>query len=449
MTAPIATLDMDIRSPETRPRGTDRLDLYEVGAADLTRYAALIVPAMADQEHLARHRDVLRAYLDAGGVVVFGGHLHRNWLPGAATFVPLDPPSLRGYRVAEIADHPVFECVEPDDLTFRRGVAGFFARGHHPVPDGAEVLVRLAGGEPATYVDRVSTGGTILVQASCDLLGYAGSAGGTAQRIPEQLLEWVRAQSRIRPGPALGSALRRLASAPRDWLSRFPGQRVAESRRAPTTAALTSLRRSGLAAVYGGSAPHHRAITTPKYARHLTGGTVYLPELPDTDLTGLDGLVVPERMHHGLLEAGARRVLDLLDAGGTVITFSGGEPLPEFLPGVQWEHRPTNYWWWLEPGAELGLRTPDPDHSLFRHLGLRDCTWHYHGVLIPPEGAEVLVELPTGEALLYVDRVSTAGTLVVATLDPLSHYGSHFMPATERFLDGFLPWVAGAVLASR
>jgi hypothetical protein len=24
----------------------------------------------------------------------------------------------------------------------------------------------------------------------------------------------------------------------------------------------------------------------------------------------------------------------------------------------------------------------------------------------------------------------------------MHHYGSHFMPATERFLDGFLPWVA-------
>ncbi|HYZ08024.1 MAG TPA: hypothetical protein VE709_05390 [Pseudonocardiaceae bacterium] len=432
MTAPIATLDMDIRSPETRPRGTDRLDLYAVGEADLTRYAALIVPAMADQEHLARHRDAIRDYLDAGGVVVFGGHLHRDWLPGAAPFVPLDPPSLRGYRVAEIADHPVFDGVEADDLTFRRGVAGFFARGHHPVPDGAEVLVRLAGGEPATYVDRVSTRGTILVQASCDLLGYAGSAGGTAQRIPEQLLAWVRAQSRIRQSRTRQSRTR-------------PG---AAPRRAPAAAPLTSLQRGGLAAVYGGSAPHHRAITTPKYARHLTGGTVYLPELPDTDLTGLDGLVVPERLHHGLLEAGAKRVLDLLDAGGTVIAFSGGEPLPDFLPGVRWEHRPTNFWWWLEPGASLGLQTPDPNHSLFLHLGLRDCTWHYHGVLSPPDEAEVLVELPTGEALLYVDRASTPGTLIVSTLDPLSHYGSHFMPATERFLDGFLPWASGTLLAS-
>jgi hypothetical protein len=194
--------------------------------------------------------------------------------------------------------------------------------------------------------------------------------------------------------------------------------------------------------VYSGSAPHHRALTTPKYAQHLDGGLRYLPELAETDLTGLDGLIIPERLHHDVLHAAAGRISDLLDAGGTVIAFSGGEPVPEFLPGVRWEHRPTNFWWWLEPGPDLGLRTPDPEHPLFDHLTLRDCTWHYHGVLTPPDGAEVLITLPTGEALLYVDRVSTPGTMVVATLDPMHHYGSHFMPATERFLDGFLPWVA-------
>jgi hypothetical protein len=46
-----------------------------------------------------------------------------------------------------------------------------------------------------------------------------------------------------------------------------------------------------------------------------------------------------------------------------------------------------------------------------------------------------------GAAVFYVDRVSAPGTLIVTTLDPLYHYGAHFMPATERFLDGFLPWL--------
>ncbi|QYN37511.1 hypothetical protein K1T35_09865 [Pseudonocardia sp. DSM 110487] len=416
----IALLDMDIRAPERSDHG-DRVDCYALDRTDLSRYALLVVPATVDQEHLARHRHVIRDYLDEGGVLLFGGQLHRDWLPGASSFVPLPRPSLDAYRVAWIADHPIFAGVEPDDLTFRRGVAGFFARGHHPLPPGAEVLVRLAGGEPATYVDRTSTRGTILVHASGDLLGY-DRADGTSSRLSGQLIDWARAEARARRAELPAAPSPAPAAAPRDPLS--------------------SRSDRGLAAVYGGSAPHHRALTTPKYAQHLAGGLRYLPELAETDLTGLDGLIIPERLHHDTLNAAAGRVSDLLDAGGTVIAFTGGEPVPEFLPGVRWEHRPTNFWWWLEPGADLGLRTPDPEHPLFDHLTLRDCTWHYHGVLTPPDGAEVLVTLPTGEALLYVDRVSTPGTLVVATLDPMHHYGSHFMPATERFLDGFLPWVA-------
>ena len=422
--AEVGVLDMDIRSAESSTHG-DRIDCYDLPRIDLSRWSVLVVPAMVDQEFLARHRDVIREFLDGGRVLLFGGQLHRDWLPGASRFVPLERASRAAYRVIEITPHPIFDGVDADDLTFRKGVAGFFARGHHPPPPGAEVLVRLAGGEPATYVDRVSSAGTIVVHANGDLLGYGG-ADTTAARLPGQFLDW-----------AVGEAAERAAAAgtsgteigPPDPLPTGPGR--------------------GLAAVYGGSAQHHRALTTPKYARHLTGGSVYLPDLAGTDLTGYAGVILPERIHRGLLTAAAGRVRDLLDAGGTVFAFSGGEPLPEFLPGVRWEHRPTNYWWWLEPGADLGLRTPNPDHELFEHLTMRDCTWHYHGVLDPPDGAEVLVTLPTGEALLYLDRVSTAGTLVVSTLDPMSHYGSHFMPATERFLDGFLPWAADAVGAVR
>ncbi|MGQ0575904.1 MAG: hypothetical protein ACT4RN_17115 [Pseudonocardia sp.] len=419
----VAVLDMDIRSPE-RHDPLDRLrewiDCYALPDTDLSLFALVVVPATADQEFLARHRGVLERYLDGGGTLHFGGQVHRDWLPGASAFVPLARPGLASYRVAEIVPHPIFDGVEPDDLTFRRGVAGFFARGHHPVPDGAEVLLRLAGGEPATYVDQVSTRGTIVVHASGDLLGL-GEHNGTGARVPGQLVAWAEALARGngRPGATAHS-------------------------RAPKPQAPGTGTGRGLAAVYSGSAQHHRALTTPKYARHLTGGLLYLPDLAGTELTGYDGVILPERMHRGLLTAAAPRIHELLDAGGTVVAFAGGEPIPEFLPKVTWEHRPTNYWWWLERGADLGLRTPSPEHPLFEHLPIRDCAWHYHGVLTPPPGADVLVTLPSGEALLYVDEVSTPGRLVVSTLDPMSHYGSHFMPATERFLDGFLPWLAQA-----
>lgn len=423
----VARLDMDIRAPgmgDDDPR-VQRVDCYALPDTDLSGYAGLVAGPSTDQEFLAAHRDVIARYLDGGGVVVFGGHLHRDWLPGAAPFVPLATRTLAGYRVAAVADHPLFAGLTADDLTFRRGVAGFFARGHHPPPPGAQVLTRLAGGQPATYLDRVSTAGTILVHATADLAGHVGT----------RLVDWILSEA---SAPHRGS--------PRRPEAHHPAARAAGA--APPPPPAPPFTGHGIAAVYSGSAPHHRALTTPKYARHLDGGLVYLPDLAGTDLTGLDTLVVPERMHRGLLTGAAERVLALLEAGGTVVAFSGGEPIPEFLPGVRWEHRPTNFWWWLEPGAGLGLRSPSPRHPFFDHLTVRDCTWHYHGALDPPPGADVLVTLPGGEALLYVDRVSTPGTLVVSTLDPLSHFGGYFMPATERFLDGFLPWLAAGRLAA-
>ena len=197
-----------------------------------------------------------------------------------------------------------------------------------------------------------------------------------------------------------------------------------------------------LAAVYGGSAPHHRALNEPRYARWLAG-SIYLPDLPAADLDAYDGILVPERLHAGRLTEARPRLLEILDRGGTVIVFGeqaafAAEPVG-WLPGVAWEHRPTNYWWWLEPEATSGLAAHHPDHPLWRQLTLEDATWHHHGVFHPPPGAVTLVSTEDG-AVLYVDQVSTGGTLVVAALDPLYHFGSYFMPAAARFLDGFLAW---------
>lgn len=169
----------------------ETIDIYDLPDVDLSRFAGLFVPGLADQEFLWRERARIRAFLDGGKVLVFSGHLFRPWLPGGSAFVPKAIRSFRDYLVQIARPHPIFEGVDPQDLTFRKGVAGFFSRGHHPPPDGAEVLLTLAGGEPIVYLDRHSTRGTILAHAGNDLLGYA-SAGTTAGRIVPQLLRWMR-----------------------------------------------------------------------------------------------------------------------------------------------------------------------------------------------------------------------------------------------------------------
>lgn len=202
-----------------------------------------------------------------------------------------------------------------------------------------------------------------------------------------------------------------------------------------------------LTAVYGGAAEHHRALNTTKYARWLTK-PVYLPELPDTDLSDCNTLLVPDRLHAGQLHTARPALLGHLHRGGTVVLFGPQAVLDEhpddWLPGVRWEHQPTNFWWWLEDDATPPVTATAPDHPLFAHLSPADATWHHHGVLTPPEHAHTLIAARSGGAVLYTDEHSTQGTLVVTTLDPLYHFGSYFMPATERFLDGFLPWLGGS-----
>jgi hypothetical protein len=183
-----------LRHPELG-EGMVAIDMYDLPDAGLSPFAGLMVPITVDQELLFRERDRIRAFLDRGRVLVFSGHLLRPWLPGAGLFVPRVIRSYHDYALRIVAPHPIFAGVTEHDLTYRRGVAGFFARGHNPPPAHAEVLVTLPGGEPVVYVDRQSTGGVILAHSGNDLLTYGIGDDTTATRIAPQLLAWIRTEA--------------------------------------------------------------------------------------------------------------------------------------------------------------------------------------------------------------------------------------------------------------
>ena len=182
----------------------DPIDMYDLEHADLTRYLGLAVPGLVDQVYLARHADRIRAFLDAGRVLIFSGMLFQSWLPGGGAYHPKTIHSYRDYFLHVVTPHPIFDGIEMDDLVFRRGVAGFFARGHNEPPAGAEILLALPDGEPVAYVDRVSTAGTILVHSGNDLLGYGGATDTTARLVP-QLLAWMRTEAEDRKARIQGA----------------------------------------------------------------------------------------------------------------------------------------------------------------------------------------------------------------------------------------------------
>ncbi|MBK8082716.1 MAG: hypothetical protein IPK28_02175 [Devosia sp.] len=151
-------------------------------------------------------------------------------------------------------------------------------------------------------------------------------------------------------------------------------------------------------------------------------------------------VLIPCRTPADRMLAHRARLADYLGNGGTIVA-TGESESQLFLPGITFTPQPTNFWWWLTPGADLGVRIAAPGHALFRRLAQRDVTWHLHGWFDPPPGVEVLAVNGEGRPILYVDEVTTRGRMIITSLDPFYHHGSHFMPATTRFLDGFLPWM--------
>lgn len=165
--------------------------LYGLHELPLADYRALLVPAHADQRYLLEQRARLEAYLESGGTVVFNGHVAYPFLRWLAPFVPGSAAGVAGLRVNRAAPHPVFDGVDPEHLTFRRGVAGFYARGSNPPPAGARVLNTLGpDAQPIDWVLALPGGGRLLTHSGNDLWMYVGSAD-SAGRIVPQLFDWL------------------------------------------------------------------------------------------------------------------------------------------------------------------------------------------------------------------------------------------------------------------
>lgn len=173
----------------------ESINLYDLPSADLGYWRNLLLPAHADQRFLVSQRDRLEAFLLDGGTLVFNGHVAYPFLRWLRPFVPAAKQGIEGLRVSRSAEHAIFAGIDPDHLTFRRGVAGFYARGTNPPAPGALVLNTLGpGAQPVDWLLELPGGGRLLVHSGNDLWMFAGSTDSAGRLLP-QLLGWLESRT--------------------------------------------------------------------------------------------------------------------------------------------------------------------------------------------------------------------------------------------------------------
>lgn len=165
-------------------------DLCAVNYDALAAYGAVLVSMHVDQKYLSDHAERLEAYLHQGGVVVANGHHGYPFLPGLSPFRPIEGGGVAALTIQRAAEHPVWSGVNPVDLTFRRGVAGFYGRGWHEAPPSATVVHTIGRSAGPVDLDYRVGRGRVLFHGGNDLWQF-GSADNTTARIVPQLLAWL------------------------------------------------------------------------------------------------------------------------------------------------------------------------------------------------------------------------------------------------------------------
>ncbi|MEM6532294.1 MAG: hypothetical protein AAF654_06700 [Myxococcota bacterium] len=165
-------------------------DQYALDVSTLSRFNGVLLSQHLDERHLAENHDAFERYLANGGAVVLNGPSARPlFQPGAYKAIPA--PGGYAWRLDLADPHPITEGIEPQDLSYRRGVIGFWARGHFVLPRHAVPLTVFSHShQPVDFVWHRPEGGRVFVHPGNDVWGWA-HAETTARRFFPQLLDWL------------------------------------------------------------------------------------------------------------------------------------------------------------------------------------------------------------------------------------------------------------------
>lgn len=166
------------------------VDLYALDASLLDGATALLIGMHMDQRFLQANTALLDDYVARGGRIAISGHVAHPFLAGLSRVQPLDGGGIADLAIARAVAHPIWDGVALDDLTFRRGVAGFYGHAWHAPPEHATVIHTLGPARRPLDFVYAHGRGEVLVHGGNDLWSFGGGDDSTRHLLP-QLVAWL------------------------------------------------------------------------------------------------------------------------------------------------------------------------------------------------------------------------------------------------------------------
>lgn len=171
--------------------GLRALSETEIDADALIPARGLIVTMHADQIALERHASLFDDFLARGGRLLVNGHLLRPFVAGIAGFVPSGEGRLADLALTPLAGHALFDGIPREAFQRRRGVAGFYGRGHVPPPAGARPITGIGAARvPIDWEWRHPAGGLLFCHAGNDLWTTLDDSA-LCMRLVGNILGWL------------------------------------------------------------------------------------------------------------------------------------------------------------------------------------------------------------------------------------------------------------------
>ncbi|MEN3930196.1 hypothetical protein WJT86_03865 [Microvirga sp. W0021] len=170
--------------------------LREIWEGDVTQHDIEEAPAAIITMHIDQNRAVnwlpwFSKLLDRGGRIAINGHVIRPYLEGVGTYIPAEKVGKSGLLLTVLGEHPIFEGIDRVACGVRKGVAGFYGRGHNQMPSGAVALTGVGPAKaPLDWIWQRPAGGEIFSHAGNDIWNISADEP-INRRLTNNLVNWV------------------------------------------------------------------------------------------------------------------------------------------------------------------------------------------------------------------------------------------------------------------